>query len=262
MRLKFIDVHAHLYLMQGKEEEDEWRLKYSERYGIEKLIISVLGSWGKRSPLYFPDPVDFRSGNKRLHEFIRSYQGPLELYGYVTVNQAFLEDSLDELRRGVEKYGFVGLKLLAPFPCNDSSTFKLIEKAVDYDIPILIHTFHGRKSGITGQNPSDSTDVAFLSKNFPRAKIIMAHIGGGGDWEYALKAVRGTKVYVDISGSGCDKGMIEKAVRIVGVDRVLFGTDLNMGVGIAKLLDSNLTHEEKLKIAWNNAMAVFGGALK
>ena len=256
---KLIDVHVHLYLTENMSLEDRWRLKYSEEYGIDTLIVSVLGSWGTRTPLYSPDPLDFKEGNRKLYEFMRKHNGKTKIYGYVTVNQAFEKEAIEEIKKGIEYYGFVGLKILAPFRCTDPSTFKIVEKALEYNVPILIHTYHKRPQKLAGQNPSDSKDVALLSKMYPEAKIIMAHIGGGGDWEYALKAIKDSNAFVDIGGSGCDFGMIEKAVEILGEDRVLFGTDLNISTGVAKFFEANITENQREKIAWKNAVKIFGG---
>ena len=258
--MKLIDVHAHLYLIEGREEEDRWRLEFSKKYGISAIIASVLGSWGKRTPTYFPDPEDFISGNKRLWKFINTHKNSPKVYGYVAVNQVFTRESIEEIERGIEIYGFVGVKLVAPVPCSDPSTFPIVEKAMEYNVPILIHTFHKKPQKLWGQNPSDSSDIAKLAKKYPEAKIIMAHIGGGGDWEYALKAIKDyDNAFLDTSGSGCDRGMIEKAIRVVGEDRVLFGTDLNITTGIAKFNEARLSGSQREKIAWKNAMNIFGG---
>ncbi|RKX56461.1 MAG: hypothetical protein DRP50_00200 [Thermotoga sp.] len=258
--MKLIDVHAHLYLVEGRGEEDKWRLEFSKKYGISVIIVSVLGSWGKRTPTYFPDPEDFSSGNRKLWKFIKSHEASPKIYGYAAVNQIFTREAIEEIKKGIEVYGFVGVKLVAPVPCSDLSTFPIVEKAIEYNVPILIHTFHKKPQKLWGQNPSDSSDIAKLAEMYPEAKIIMAHIGGGGDWEYALKAIKDNdNAFLDTSGSGCDRGMIEKAVRIVGENRILFATDLNITTGIAKFSEARLSDAQREKIAWGNAKSIFGG---
>ncbi len=55
----------------------------------------------------------------------------------------------------------------------------------------------------------------------------MAHITGGGDWDWSLKAIQDyPNVYTDMSGSVIDARVIEKTVAMLGANRVLFGTDL------------------------------------
>ena len=62
-------------------------------------------------------------------------------------------------------------------------------------------------------------------------------------------------VYVDLSGSGVDGGMLEACVASVGVNRLLWGSDLTMDTGWAKLryLELLLTKEELALVRWKNA---------
>lgn len=80
----------------------------------------------------------------------------------------------------------------------------------------------------------------------------MAHIGGGGDWEWSLKAIADyPNVYTDMSGSVYDDQMLERAVEIIGAERILFGTDGSFSACIGKMLACNLTQEEKATILNN-----------
>ena len=87
-------------------------------------------------------------------------------------------------------------------------------------------------------------------------------IGGGGDWLHSLHAVADVaNVYVDLSGSGVDGGMLEACVESVGAKRLLWGTDLTMDTGWAKLryLEGGalLTKEELALVRWKNAARIF-----
>jgi predicted TIM-barrel fold metal-dependent hydrolase len=66
-------------------------------------------------------------------------------------------------------------------------------------------------------------------------------------------------VYVDLSGSGVDGGMLEACVEAVGVSRLLWGTDLTMDTGWAKLryLESLLNKDEAAMVRWKNAVRIF-----
>ena len=62
-----IDIHAH-FLHAGSPRAD-WRernasrLRAGDRIGITFHVSSVLGSWGLRSPIYFPSPADVEHAN-------------------------------------------------------------------------------------------------------------------------------------------------------------------------------------------------------
>ena len=66
-------------------------------------------------------------------------------------------------------------------------------------------------------------------------------------------------VYVDLSGSGVDGGMLELCVARVGVERLLWGADITMCTGWAKLryLEHLLPAADMEHIRWRNAARIF-----
>jgi len=91
-------------------------------------------------------------------------------------------------------------------------------------------------------------------------RFILAHIGGGGDWQHSLAALaRIPNVAVDLSGSGVDGGMLESCLAAVGVERLVWGTDLTMDTGWAKLryLERLLAPKELELVRWKNAARLF-----
>jgi hypothetical protein len=90
--------------------------------------------------------------------------------------------------------------------------------------------------------------------------FILAHIGGGGDWLHSLHAVRDLRnVHVDLSGSGVDGGMLERCLDAVGAGRLLWGCDLTLDTGLAKLryLERILAADDFERVRWRNAAAIF-----
>ena len=102
-------------------------------------------------------------------------------------------------------------------------TVDLVRECARAKLPVLVHAW--RKT--TGNMPdeSDPTDCAALARAVPEAKVIMAHIGGV--FHVGVRAARtAPSLLVDTSGSLNDNGMVERAVRELGAERVVFGTDL------------------------------------
>jgi len=67
-------------------------------------------------------------------------------------------------------------------------------------------------------------------------------------------------MYADVSGSGVDRGMLDAAVAAIGPSRLLWGTDLTMETGLAKLraLDTiGLRPVDVEGIRWRNAVGIF-----
>ena len=97
----------------------------------------------------------------------------------------------------------------------------------------------------------------------PAVSFIVAHIGGGGDYQHTFHALAGAaNVVVDLSGSGVDRGMLDGALNALSSQRILFGTDLTMETGLAKLraLDATglCTADDIADIRWRNAVRLFG----
>jgi hypothetical protein len=68
-----------------------------------------------------------------------------------------------------------------------------------------------------------------------------------------------SNVYLDLSGSGVDGGMVEASLEALGVERLLWGCDLTIDTGWAKLryLRQLLPGPDVDLIAWRNAARIF-----
>ncbi len=79
-------------------------------------------------------------------------------------------------------------------------------------------------------------ELCRLAGRHPSVQFILAHIGGGGDWLHTLRAAASQpNVLLDLSGSGVDGGMLDAALRAVGSERLLWGADVTLCTGWAKL---------------------------
>jgi predicted TIM-barrel fold metal-dependent hydrolase len=92
-------------------------------------------------------------------------------------------------------------------------------------------------------------------------RFLLAHIGGGGDWTHSLRAVAGLpNVLVDLSGSGVDVGMLECTLETVGVERMVWGADITIDTGWAKLRylqTLGLSATDLERITGGNAKSIF-----
>jgi predicted TIM-barrel fold metal-dependent hydrolase len=106
--------------------------------------------------------------------------------------------------------------------------------------------------------PGESTpmDVAQLAARFPTVPLICGH--SGGDWELGVRGVRPHEnVYIEFSGSDPHSGQVDYTVREVGASRMIWGghgPSRSYSTELAKVLDADLTHEQRL--------AIFGGNLR
>ncbi len=257
-----IDVHAHFY-HPGAGRAD-WhdlnaaRFRAGERIGITWHVASVLGTYGHRSPTYFPSPDDVVLGNDAMLEIAAREHTRVRMYA--TVNPNYTEHALAEIERCVAR-GAVGIKLLASRRADDPLLDPIAELAAERRLPILHHIWQHRRREWPSQEISDGADLARLAARHPRATFILAHIGGGGDWSHTFPAIADhANIYPDVSGSGVDRGMLDAALEALGPERLLWGCDLTMETGLAKLRAFDAIGLEKEKMAlvrWQNAARIF-----
>lgn len=256
-----IDVHAHFYHAAAPRadwrERNASRLRAGERIGISIHVASILGSWGRTSPVYFPSPADATAGNDALLALQREH--PERIRSYVTVNPNYTSHATAEIDRAA-KVGAVGLKLAASRRANDALLDPVIAAAQRHGFPVLHHIWQHRRRDWPGQEASDAVELCALAARHPQVNFILAHIGGGGDWRHSLHAlIRHNNVLVDLSGSGVDGGMLEACVATVGVERLLWGSDITMCTGLAKLryLTHLLSPADLEMVKWKNAARIF-----
>jgi predicted TIM-barrel fold metal-dependent hydrolase len=257
-----IDAHAHFY--HDRTGRADWadvnaaRLRAGETMGITYHVASVLGSYGFASPTYFPSPTDVTVGNNAMQALCDAEPNRVRMF--VTVNPNHTRHALDEIETHVRR-GAVGIKLLASRRADDPLLDPIAEAAAQYGLPILHHIWQHRTREWPSQEISDGADLARLAGRHPRATFILAHIGGGGDYMHTFPAVLDApNIYPDLSGSGVDRGMLDSALEWLGPQRLLWGSDLTMCTGLAKLRALEvigLTDADLEAIRWRNAARIF-----
>ncbi|MGH7583089.1 MAG: amidohydrolase family protein [Gemmatimonadales bacterium] len=260
-----IDVHAHFFHPTGPRadwaERNASRLRAGEQIGITRHVASILGSWGRTSPTYFPSAADIVAGNDALLALIAEH--PDRIRGYACVNPNYTEHAVAEIDRCLAA-GMIGIKLAASRRANDPLLDPICERALGHRVPILHHIWQHRRTEWLGQEASDAVELGELAVRHRDVAFILAHIGGGGDWQHSLRAVRPLdNVYVDLSGSGVDGGMLEACLSAVGAERLLWGCDITMCTGWGKLrhLERVLSLDDIERVRWRNAARIFPAGL-
>ena len=257
-----IDVHAHfMHAGCGRahwRDVNQARLAAGDRIGITVHVASVLGSWGHTSPIYFPSPEDVTVGNDAMLALQHAERGRVRTY--VTVNPNDGAHAAAEIDRCAPA-GAVGVKLAASRRADDPLVDEVAKLAEARGFPILHHIWQHRRQDWPGQEASDGVELGRLAARHPGVNFILAHIGGGGDYAHTFPAVRELpNVYLDLSGSGVDRGMLDDALAAVGPSRLLWGCDLTMETGLAKLRALSvigLSPAELEGIRWGNAVRIF-----
>ena len=256
-----VDVHAHFYHQRTPRadwrERNESRLAAGAKIGITIHVASILGSFGLTSPTYFPSPRDVTAGNDALLALQRAH--PDRIRGLVCVNPNYTPHARAEIVRCLDA-GMIGVKLAASRRADDPLLDPIAALALERRVPVLQHIWQRRRRDWPGQEASDAIELCTLARRHPDVAFILAHIGGGGDWLHSLRAIADVpNVHVDLSGSGVDGGMLEACLESAGAGRLLWGSDITMETGWAKLryLETLLSKDEIALVRWKNAARIF-----
>jgi hypothetical protein len=239
---KLIDLHTHLWA--GREDDDARRmLEEADLLGAEYLAISHIAE-----PSRSPSPEQIRQGNNQVARWVKQARGRFR--GMAMLNPTHGRGAVEELRRCHDKLGMRMVKLLVAVRCTDRRVFPIVELCIELKIPILQHAFNNAVGN--GPNESRSEDVAALARRYPEARIVMAHIAG--DYIRGVWTIRDIpNIWTDISGSYCEAGMVDTAVRELGAGRVVFGSDNGIAFNLGKIQDAHISDEEKACICYRNA---------
>ena len=136
------------------------------------------------------------------------------------------------------------------------------ELAQQYNKPILTHSWE-----ISDYNPYQYMSYpqrfsGHLAAH-PEVKLVLGHAGGRPRALDAVAALCGEfpGVSVDLAGDYYDNGLIETLVQRLGVERILFASDVDWidpRCNMAPVLASGLSDADVLKILRTNALPVWG----
>jgi predicted TIM-barrel fold metal-dependent hydrolase len=262
-----IDCHAHfLHALCGRgdwQDVNAARFRAGDRIGVTCHVASILGSFGFTSPTYFPSPGDVTAGNDAMLDMCAREGARVRMM--VTVNPNHTDHALKEIDRcaAAGKAGAIGVKLAASRRADDPLLDPICALAETRGLPVLHHIWQHRRREWPNQEISDGADLARLAARHPNVTFVLAHIGGGGDYAHTFHAVKDSpNICPDLSGSGVDRGMLDDAIVHLGARRLLWGSDVTMETGLAKLraLETTglLSPDDLLDIRWRNAVRIFG----
>lgn len=247
-RILIWDLHTHLTRhLRGitAAEKAGHLLEVGARHGISRICTYMGLEWSRD-----PVPTDLVRQNDDILSVLEAY--PDQVSGFVYLNPNHLEASLDEMRRCLRDGPMVGVKLWVATRCSEPALDPIVEYATELDVPIIQHTW----MKTTGNLPGESTpaDLARLASRHPSAKLICGH--AGGNWEQAIPAVRDFEnVFLGLGGFDPTAGVTELAVRELGAERVLFGSDApgrSFASQIAKVTGADISASQREMILGEN----------
>lgn len=250
-----IDCHAHCSHDGSYGLSADEMVESLDRYGVDKAVCSRPMS----TPPAEATPDEVRQRNDTILKSVKMH--PDRIMGYCFLNPGFGQFAQDEITRCVVDGGLVGVKLYNQYPMSDPVQYPIIERCIELGVPILMHAGYPSEAypPLRKKQPNITTGAHYadVGPRYPEAMFICGHIGGGGDWERQLKGLReAPNVFVDTSGSVCDAGLIEKSLRELGPNRLLFACDGSMERGLAKVGEARMKAGVRRNVMGKNFMGI------
>jgi predicted TIM-barrel fold metal-dependent hydrolase len=183
---------------------------------------------------------------------------PDRLYGFARLHPGYGDQAIRLLRTAVTDLGFAGLKLHPVSTLSHPSgpdTVALVREAAELGIPVLFHC---------GDEPMTTPyQIAPLAAAVPQAQIILGHMGGYYHVDDAIAAAdRFPNLYLETSAMPFPH-KIHEAVRRIGADRVIFGSDgpvCSPVLEVEKVRLADLTDSESAQVLGGTIRQLLGRA--
>lgn len=241
------DLHCHLSGVDGDTPDLRMAnlIRFADRMGIERVVVFMGYPFATD-----PTPDELRAQNDQVLQALSHWHD--RAFGFAYVSPKHVEASLAEIDRCIRNGPLVGIKLWVAQRCNDGAADPLIERCAELQGVNFQHTWNKANGNLPGESTTD--DMAALAARHPQTPLICGHTGG--DWELGIRAIRAnTNVSVDLGGSDPTAGMVEMAVRELGAERVIYGSDAagrSFASQLAKVRSADISNEEKALILGGN----------
>jgi uncharacterized protein len=257
-----IDGHVHLVLKRESRSCADEAIgdfcREMDRCGIDRACImqhTVLSGKVVR----YADEAEVRDRAETMADIGSRYRD--RIYTNLYMNPNHRPEFVRELCREYFARGRIdGAKIACEMSPSDERFEPLARLLDEHAVPVLIHTF--LKS--TSFYPFEAlpSEIAGLARRHPQLRIVMPHLVGcrfRGVEEVADCA----NVWVDTSGNYAERGHLEHAVRVLGPDRIIFGSDYyirDMAVQKHHVLGAEIDDAVKDKILSANFLGMMRGA--
>lgn len=274
-----IDFHTHIFppeIRQNREKHFPSEFTFKRLYKSPqskmigaKALVAAMDEHGVDKSVVFGFPWKNSETYKRHNDYViesmEKFSNRLIGFGCFDL---FNPGVSTEAERCLKK-GLFGIGELAFYDSgiNEKSLHKLdpiMELCLKKDYPVLIHTNEPIGHYYPGKTPNTLSQIYLLVKRFSKNTIVLAHWGGGiFFFNLMKKEVKESlnNVYFDTAASPFlyDTAVYQIAVKAVGADKILFGSDfplLTPSRYFIELDKTGLSKGEKDSICGANAAKI------
>lgn len=237
-----IDIHVHL----GPAERlhisfnDAAGLVHAmDRAGIDRACIFAGAGIGP----------DYRLGNDLTARAAQEFPG--RFIPFAVFNPNYPEDIPGEIERCFSTLGMRGIKLHTGFhqyPADGPNYQPVFEYANARGLLVISHGWGGPGA------------LERLARAYPNVSCVVAHAGGNWDGRIPTEAIQVARrlenVYLDLASSIVPYGGLERAVQLVGAEKLLYGSDMpwmDSAYQLGRVLFARISDREKELILGLNA---------
>jgi predicted TIM-barrel fold metal-dependent hydrolase len=257
---KIIDIHAHIGSFQGYDLSTETLLANLQEYNIQMALISNIDA--AHLPGTTRD-LDEKTANQVTLEAVQKY--PNLLRGLAWARPTDPNSSPANLEPFLRDHQFVGVKLhpeMNQFAADDSLVDGYLSLCAKYNVPAVFH------SGAAGSN-SDPKKIYRVAARHPTVPVILYHMGFKGPHDEAIAVVKESRQQRDaqlyLETAQAEPQAVLSAVKVLGAERVLFGTDASYFgkdhyaryTSLIELLRQELSDDAFTKVMFGNAIRLF-----
>ena len=256
--LQAIDVHAHFGICRrGKSKlfdefisaDAETVLRRARQANTRLTIVSPIQALTPRASA---DPI---AGNEEATRVVAQTEGLLQWVVIDPLKPETYEQAVEML--ALPKC--VGIKLHPEehgYPITEYGT-AIFEFAAKHRAIVITHS---------GERNSMPEDFVKFANEFPEVTLIVAHLGCGWDNDpshqvHAIQNSKHSNVFVDTSSAlSITPGLIEWAVKEIGAELILYGTDSPLyfaPMQRTRIDCADISDQDKKLILCDNAVKLF-----
>ncbi len=261
-----IDFHTHLFpdaLAKRAQEKLMSGADYAFSAYHDMKAASAkkkMEEWGIDLDVVLPvvtKETQFMDVNTFMDSLDRDYFVP---FGGIYPNSENWREQVDY----VFSLGFKGIKFHAEFQDFDVDSQRMLG-IYDYCFSKGLIVIHHAGADPAFRPPFRTSPKQFrhISEELKGGVLVVAHLGGYGQWDDVEEYLAGSDVYIDTS-IGFEQYGVERFLRVYekhGADRLLFATDSpwsNTPLELQTLRGLNIPEADKEKILCKNAKRLLG----